>query len=412
MKQDKWTQQLRDKLDGYEVDVPEDLWAGIEAGLARRSRFVSLRRWAVAASLIACLAGGGVWWWSQQDQPQSAPTDQPHKDVFAETDKGAQGDGSPDTQSFEQNQEDHFSNRHRRIAQNQRERSLDSVSCADQEPVPVISQSEPLLTETPTHEIEQQKSPAEEQDIISQLDHEIAQLTPSRKERFSLSVYSENGISNYQNSNGVMMAEHMAENYYALYAQNTRSARSRDVIYLANYEERQKHDRPVSVGLSVNYPLSSRISITSGAVVTWLHSTFENIIREQTITRNQKLVYLGIPLSVNYRLWQYKGLKLYALAGGQADWNVSADTDTNGVQQEINKDRIQWSVHTNVGLEFCPIPQLGFYVEPGVKYYFDNGSKMQNYFKDKPLNLNIQFGLRLNLNDQNKLKGQGKSADR
>ena len=34
---------------------------------------------------------------------------------------------------------------------------------------------------------------------------------------------------------------------------------------------------------------------------------------------------------------------------------------------------------------------------PGVKYYFDNGSNILNYFKDKPLNYNVQFGLRLNM---------------
>ena len=57
---------------------------------------------------------------------------------------------------------------------------------------------------------------------------------------------------------------------------------------------------------------------------------------------------------------------------------------------------MQWSVHAGAGLEFCPIPLLGFYVEPGIKYYFDNGSNVQNYFKDKPLNLNVQLGFRIN----------------
>ena len=221
--------------------------------------------------------------------------------------------------------------------------------------------------------------------------------SPRRRRQPSINVYSDNGVNSYLSSNGVEMAEEKANSYHALYASNTHATRSRDVIYLASYEERQRHDRPISIGLSVSYPLSNRISVTSGTVVTWLHSEFENIIRDQTITRNQRLVYFGIPLSVNYRLWQYKGLKLYALAGGQADWNVSADTDTDGVKQEIDRDCMQWSVHASAGLEFCPIPQLGFYLEPGVKYYFDNGSNMLNYFKDKPLNLNVQFGLRLNL---------------
>ena len=33
MKQDDWTQQLKDRLNDYEEPVPADLWADIEAQL-------------------------------------------------------------------------------------------------------------------------------------------------------------------------------------------------------------------------------------------------------------------------------------------------------------------------------------------------------------------------------------------
>ena len=41
--------------------------------------------------------------------------------------------------------------------------------------------------------------------------------------------------------------------------------------------------------------------------------------------------------------------------------------------------------------------QLGIYIEPGVKHYFNNHSRVRNFFKDKPNNFNLQFGLRLNV---------------
>ena len=43
------------------------------------------------------------------------------------------------------------------------------------------------------------------------------------------------------------------------------------------------------------------------------------------------------------------------------------------------------------------IPQLGVYVEPGVRYYIDNGSRIENYYKDKPVSFSLQLGLRLNI---------------
>ena len=109
------------------------------------------------------------------------------------------------------------------------------------------------------------------------------------------------------------------------------------------------------------------------------------------------LHYVGIPLSMNYRLWQYKGLNVYLSAGMQADWNVKAQVNTEGVEQEMGLDRLQWSVNGSLGLQYNVLPQLSLYAEPGINHYFDNGSTLQNYFKDKPTSLKLQVGVRVNL---------------
>ena len=68
-----------------------------------------------------------------------------------------------------------------------------------------------------------------------------------------------------------------------------------------------------------------------------------------------------------------------------------------GEVKESKRDKMQWSTNASVGIQYDFIPQLGVYVEPGMKYYFDNGSQIENIFKDKKLNFNIQFGLRFNV---------------
>ncbi len=60
------------------------------------------------------------------------------------------------------------------------------------------------------------------------------------------------------------------------------------------------------------------------------------------------------------------------------------------------RDKMQWSANASLGIQFDVIPQLGIYAEPA-KYYFDNGSHIDNVFKDKKLNFNFQFGLRWNI---------------
>ena len=50
-----------------------------------------------------------------------------------------------------------------------------------------------------------------------------------------------------------------------------------------------------------------------------------------------------------------------------------------------------------MGVEYQVVPLLGIYAEPGLRYYFDNGSGMQNFSKDKPTSWNLQVGFRLHL---------------
>ena len=85
----------------------------------------------------------------------------------------------------------------------------------------------------------------------------------------------------------------------------------------------------------------------------------------------------------------------------QADWNVSAKQSTEGVEQKLNHDKMQWSVNASLGLQYDVLPLLALYAEPGINYHFNNGSTVKNYFKDKPVNLKLQFGVRLKLGSDN-----------
>jgi hypothetical protein len=63
----------------------------------------------------------------------------------------------------------------------------------------------------------------------------------------------------------------------------------------------------------------------------------------------------------------------------------------------MDKDRVQWSAGASVGVQYDVFPQVGIYAEPGVKYYFDNRSRVRNVFKETPLNFSVQVGLRINV---------------
>ena len=148
---------------------------------------------------------------------------------------------------------------------------------------------------------------------------------------------------------------------------------------------------------SFSIPISSGFYLSSGLVYTRLRSDFTNIVSGYPLDKKQTLYYLGIPLSAQYHLWGYKGLSFYALAGGQVDFCIATKVVMSGTEVPMDKDRPQWSVQGALGVQYNIIPQLGIYIEPGVKHYFNNHSRVRNFFKDKPNNFNLQFGLRLNV---------------
>ena len=396
MKQEKWEEQLRHQLADYEEAAPDDLWADIEAQMQKqpasghRASIVALwgRRVAVAAAFVGLVIGGGYLLYNGEEpmEPQRIEASKVNEPSLK------RHEATPGI--------------HDLIPERQESIPRKLFAAVSQSVQPIVADEpltelEPLESkpkEDPKEETvtsQSQQLPSEEE-ILRKLDHEIFPHKNHSRPHIGFGLYAQNGFGSEMSANGVLMSPQMAVNYdYSKYMSRTRS--DRELIYLANYEERQKHDRPVSFGLVVNYPISSRFSLSTGLVYTRLRSDFTNIMAGYQQTTEQTLQYLGVPLNLQYQLWGYRGLKVYASAGGQADYNLKAHQELNGVDHDIRRDRWQFSVQGAVGVQYDVIPQLGVYVEPGVKRYFDNGSSVRNFFKDKPTNFNLQVGVRLNL---------------
>ena len=408
MKQDKWTQQLHDKLAEHETAAPEGLWADIEAALyqqpqPRRPRFVALRRWAAAASLAALMLGGGYLLWDGHGE-RMAEALQESVAADAEPALPAPQDTSPEKE--ENVVSTAMPARHHLLAQ---------VSPAQVVEQRAYSESD----HTEQQVMAQQDAIAEDPIASKQQDTEKVQATShhatndganrllpskpsSRKEKTSptIGLYAMNAMGAQNDRNGAIMDPGKAQQYNDTYENSQVAAGRRyNFFTLSDYEERQHHYQPITFGLTLSYPLTTRLSLTTGVVYTKLRSDFTQIIRSQQVQQEQTLHYVGIPLVLSYRLWQYKGFKPYLSAGVQADWNVATHLKTEGVSQQLPKDRMQWSLNGSIGLQYDVIPQLGLYAEPGLSWYPDNGSRLQNYFKDKPLTFSLQLGLRLNIGE-------------
>ena len=165
-----------------------------------------------------------------------------------------------------------------------------------------------------------------------------------------------------------------------------------------NQQGNAKHHAPVSVGLQVAFGIAPRLSLSTGLVYTRTSSDFYPYAPSSNYNVHQVLHYVGLPVGLNYEFWQSGGFHAYVMAGAEADYNVKNDTEEEGVKKEnAKRDRVQFSGKASLGAQYDITPKVGLYIEPGAKYYFDNGSHVENTFKDKKLNFNLQFGLRFNL---------------
>ena len=416
--EEDWAQRLRDHLAGYEAPVPDDLWEKIEARLPKEvlsptpkkeARIVPL--WARWAAVAAVFVGVLMILWNENryEADQTAAvlplsrgsqrgSEQAHSqaELEAEFEAEFEADQTTPNPSYSGGESCAQGKLTAKEPISSGEKSAEEPkepTSPEGKPIlPISSDDKPISSEEKPNETE--KSP---EDVIRELDQKIADYKERRSKSASVNLYASNGFGHQSYRNGVLMSQEMLSNYDYYTNPDSHGTRAgSSPVYLANHEERQKFYQPISFGLSVNIPISSGFSVSSGVVYTRLRSDFTSIANSLVYERQQTLHYVGIPLTVQYNVWQWRGLNVYATAGGQADFNVKACVTTEGTETKLEKDDLQWSVNAAVGVQYNFIPQLGIYVEPGIKHYFDNGSHIRNFFKHRPTNFNLQIGVRMN----------------
>lgn len=447
-----WTNKLRDRLTDYQEPVTDDLWAAIQQSLAQqKSDIVSIgksvdsldghsnhqsnakevvfRRFSIAAALAA-LAVGGTYIYlnpTKSNEPLAQATvlqedsstskGALHENQSSEHNQVSQeySSDNTDTDSPSRLGDDTFTKYSQRVKKQlgiqtslldgegsklftqNLDNDKQNDNRQDQNRDKVQSRSKKSLESNPEM-LAMAASPSS---------YTIQESNARRHQSSSWSVqlYGENGVVGSKNSNGFDAAFVPSNNASGpVYPGNFTDAfysvmaiRALSGTPSADYYEKVKHHFPISVGVQVGWGVTECLRINTGVVYTNVSSDFINSSYNTTQVTTQTLHYVGVPVNISYDFWQTKRFKTYVTAGGEADFNVKNHTESDGEVMASKHDRTQWSANASLGAQFDIIPQLGIYVEPGAKYYFDNGSQIENTFKDKKLNFNLQFGLRWNI---------------
>lgn len=445
-----WTSKLRDQMTDYQEPVKHDLWAGIAQSLAQnqpvagengvpenhpvkrvekepKARVVTLKRWSAAAAAVALLGIGGSYVYLHQED-----VEQGNAQLASLASSEASSASSVASSSLSAASSSHSKQVPLLAADNKsadsksRQKAASSAASllpSDYASVPVqsaapmndegetmvaVASDEAPLVASKYKSAESAQSQAEPNSSSSyhfSRNSEVAGV--------SMKLYAENlgaGMGNVNSGSNIVNRYSdsgvMADPMPGVYPDPSVGG-SNDVDYLmaAAYKALQKspqgkakHHAPVSVGMQIAFGVAPRLSLSTGVVYTRTSSDFYPYAPNNDYNVHQVLHYVGIPVGLNYELWRSGGFHAYVMAGAEAAYNVKNDTDEDGTRkQDAKRDRVQFSGKASLGAQYDISPSVGLYIEPGAKYYFDNGSDVENTFKDKKLNFNLQFGLRFNL---------------
>lgn len=442
-----WTDRLRDRMADYEMPVGDELWANIEQSLAQDevfankndhgnhgvARSIVMRRFSIAASIAALLAGSAYVYfhpWNEVAENEVAAIFDKGPKTFIDKRKttvpkdsqaaiSANGQNAMSKDGL-QTLSGGGQTRNNILAQSN---SVELVSSESALSLDLDTQSSARSVNEKSEAVPSSRSSRKVNSLItsegdvmssaqngrrtvlaqSSMDEELGRKDKHHRGGLKLQLYGENGfIGKTSGGNSPVLMSSMPSSDPVYYDKNIKIANFFDERYMAMiptsdlYEE-TKHHQPISVGMQVGFHLLPKLKLSTGLVYTKVSSDFISGVSDTRTVSTQDLHYIGIPLNLSYSVWEYKGLHTYVTAGGEGAVNIKNHTETDGEVKESKRDKMQWSTNASVGIQYDFIPQLGVYVEPGMKYYFDNGSQIENIFKDKKLNFNIQFGLRFNV---------------
>ncbi|MDR1981319.1 MAG: PorT family protein [Tannerellaceae bacterium] len=273
------------------------------------------------------------------------------------------------------------------------------------DPEPVVQEPEEARIEEEKEDVAKIEEPvdgetAEEEDIVIPesrvTEAEKGQQAPRRKWNFGmggggLTSGSDNVVNTLTLRNTMIVDQDLI-----LY--NAIADQEKDV------KTNIKHKTPISFGLSVSRYLTDRFSLQTGLTYSMVTSYWEG---EATVHREtrQRLHFIGIPLSLSYKAFEWKRLQVYAAAGIAAQMNVAGQLKISsfidrdgGPYIEYTSTRmkeLQWSANIRAGVSYPVIRYVSVFAEIGGAYYFKNHSDIQTIYSEKPLNISPQVGIRL-----------------
>lgn len=445
MKQD-WTDTLKQKMAGYEERPSDELWAALseKAGLHEsRRKVIPVWFWGLSAA-AALMAGifvvtkvndksvnalGGITADVAVSEPVDAEVSEPVERTLAEDMAEVKSGEAMSLADMAVGRKQDAA----KVAIKQEVKDRKAKSALIAEAVPVESSvsavaedvtsvnTEEYAAEVTSENHDAREAETVESDTVEQSEpamswDEYLKETPSEKARarrsggFSAGIVAGGAVGgNTSGSKPTAMV--MGANPLAAGVTKTdwidKDSKASAIVYnQPEVQEEYSHKIPVKVGLTARYNITGRLGVETGLTYSILSSSVKTGNSEtgkNWSTGSQTLHYLGIPLNISFNILNSRYVNIYVTGGGMMEKSISGSIKTDEyvdgkfdrtLTTNISPKGLQWSVNAAAGVQANILPQLGFFVEPGVSHHFKNGSRVRSIYTDKPTDFSLGFGLR------------------
>lgn len=399
MKEKDFEQLVKSKLDNFEMDIPDQLWKGIEKQLSS-PKVVSKPIYPYISGIAALLIGALFLIRYLHTETDVIPTANIDLSPIASTQLSQTKAQNPTTPLLAE--------AILPVVSNNRQKEMLSPT---------------LYTETIKNKTAEIETPVQHQPSLSEgapvqkkeTPRENGQTRWIRKHTFETETVKSPETRYRRRQNGISVSL-LASNITS--DQNSTSSpyhvrnQSKAFTLLSSSIDMQDeltytHNMPLSFGMTIEKRILPNLGIETGLIYSYLRSSYKS--KTGQIEGNQHLHYLGIPVHLLYHIAEWGKIRIYAGIGSQVDFNVSGKRSdkirSKGSLQSNNlpisadntasiTDKVQWSVNCKAGLSYPLISMLHLYAEPTFAYHFQNGSSVENIWKVKPANFALTIGLK------------------
>ncbi len=403
---EQWLDEIRQTMTDYQEELPADGWEKLAAAMEKVAEEIVLEeksqtkivpmwmRRVAAVVLLGVIGAGGVYYFFEMPENEEVS-------VLKETGKQQEKIVQPVTLAEEDGtaEDKNVVERHETL----RSKPVKAQGNCVQPSSVQASVREPAEKETQAAETQSEKSFSdmhnEEKAVLLAMEAKSGRK-PASNSSWNVGLrLGRHGMTNYSNGgeqvpdNDFTSPGILEDNRDSTSHSSTSQAVTRALTHASQPEDKvvsSDHHLSWSAGVSVSKQLHKNVAFETGLVYTYLSS---DVQMSQSGQQHQQLHYLGVPLKLNVMLAENLHWQFYTGFGTMVEHLLHGKRGNTN----LHLNDWQWSMNGGLGVQYKLTNLMGLYFEPGVNYFFSNGTEVPSLRTESPFSINLQIGVRFGL---------------